>query len=76
MGAQYRRLSAETGDDLLRRTEYLLGRLEISSPFKGKTPADEQGIVEETLASGSTNANPRPVNADDVRGLLRELFAV
>lgn len=46
----------------------------LVSPFRGCRIKDEEGIVAETLASGSTAANPRAVTADDVRIVLERVF--
>ena len=74
MGEKYDRLSEVLGEDLLDGTRGLLNRLRLESPFHGKPIRDRQGIIEETLVSGSTAANPRPVNAADVNDMLDELF--
>lgn len=74
MGDKYRRLSGALNKDLLNVTRGLLARLRIESPFRGQPVRDREAIVEETLASGSTAANPRPVTAEDVNTLLDQLF--
>ena len=76
MGEKYARLSTATGADLLHEVERLLGRLGIASPFAGKPFADPGEIVQETLASGSTKANPRAATAEDVMRILTTLTAV
>ena len=72
----------------LARVEGLLGRpfprivddfireFGIVSPLKGVSPdaATREAIVRETLASGSTAANPRPVDAAAANALLDSLF--
>jgi alcohol dehydrogenase class IV len=75
MGGKYGRLSEAAGGDLLGLTRRLLTALRIESPFAGRRLDDVAGIVAETLASGSTAANPRVVAAADVEALLRTLFA-
>ncbi len=52
----------------------LIRRLGIQSPFAGKPLTDRARMIEETLASGSTAANPRPVVAIDVDRILDEIF--
>lgn len=53
----------------------LLAGLAIRSPFAGRPHPDTEGIVRETLASGSTAANPRPVSAADIGTILSRLYA-
>lgn len=74
MGPKYDRLGNEIGNDLLSETRRLLEVLDIRSPFAGRALEDRDAVVEETLASGSTAANPRPVTAADVEALLDGLF--
>ncbi|MBL7115189.1 MAG: iron-containing alcohol dehydrogenase [Kiritimatiellae bacterium] len=75
MGAKVDRLSEAMGGDVFSRVQELMRILQLVSPFGGKWIQDEDAIVRETLASGSTAANPRDVTGDDVRQILRELFA-
>lgn len=75
MGAKYDRLSTIAGGDLLPAMQRLIGDLAIASPFAGRRLVDRDWIVNETLASGSTAANPRKVSAADVDTLLDSLFA-
>jgi alcohol dehydrogenase class IV len=49
-------------------------QMHLASPFPGTRLADDDAIVREVLASGSTNANPRPVTAEHVQKLLEDLF--
>lgn len=74
MGEKYARVSRAIGDDVTSTVRGLLNTLDIRSPFKGQQVKDRVGIIQETLASGSTAANPRPVAADDVDRLLTSLF--
>ena len=67
-------VSAIVGGDLIQCTEALLERLGVTSPFKGQSVEDQDGIVNETLASGSTKANPRKVTKRDVKAMLKKLF--
>ncbi len=71
---KYQRLSELLGGDLLGWIETMMRRFRISSPFSGQALIDEEGIVAETLASGSTKANPREVTESDIRDLLAKLF--
>lgn len=74
MGARYDALSDALGGDALARVDAMMQTLQLAAPFSGQALPDEDAVVEETLASGSTKANPRTVTADDVRGMLARLF--
>lgn len=74
MADKYDRIAALLGGDPLAEAKDLLATLGVRSPFAGERVADMDGIVAETLASGSTAANPRPVGEADVRRLLRSIF--
>jgi len=63
------------GKDVLDRTDEMIAGMGIVSPFAGAEIIDREGIVRETLASGSTAANPRPVTEADVHTLLDAIFA-
>jgi alcohol dehydrogenase class IV len=75
IGHKYARMSQAVGGDLLTCVRKLLAHVAIVSPFRGQTLRDEARIVAETLASGSTRANPKPVEAADIQWLLHQLFA-
>ena len=74
MGGKYGALGSALGGDLLDTVHGLLSRLRLESPFRGKPLRDRDAVVRETLASGSTAANPRPVDAQDVANMLDALF--
>ena len=74
IGPKYAQMSAAIGADLLDAACRLLSALCIESPFAGQPPADREWLVRETLASGSTAANPREVTAPDVEDLLARIF--
>ncbi len=74
MGVKYTILSETLGGDLLAITDRLINSLEIHSPFKGRVITDRAKVIEETLASGSTAANPRKVTAEDIDHLLDLIF--
>ena len=74
MGEKYVRMSRTIGADLLEKTRYFIKTFKIESPFAGQTVRDRQGIVRETLESGSTKANPRPIMEKDVEFLLDKIF--
>lgn len=71
---KYARMSEMAGEDLLSYVQSMGGKLGIQNPFVGKHLHDPEMVIEETLASGSTKANPRPVTAEDVSTLLNTLF--
>lgn len=71
---KYERMNTVIGGDLLAKTQHFLDVLGLESPFAGKPVQNRKWIVEETLASGSTAANPRPVTAKDVEYLLEKIF--
>jgi len=74
MGAKYAALGGLVGGDLLEHVSRLLDELGITSPFAGQPVADRDAIVRETLASGSTRANPRPVGEAEAGELLDAIF--
>jgi alcohol dehydrogenase class IV len=74
MGAKYDALAAVLGADPVTRVAALMEAMKIVSPFAGQDIIDRDGIVRETLASGSTAANPRSVTEADVEELLSEIF--
>jgi alcohol dehydrogenase class IV len=53
-----------------------MAAVSLESPFPALTLRDVPAIVEETLSSGSTAANPRSVDASAVEFLLRKIFSV
>jgi alcohol dehydrogenase class IV len=73
MGGKYESLCAAVGGDILDWTSATMRELGIQNPFAGITFEDVDAIVAETLASGSTKANPRTVNEADVHELLQAL---
>lgn len=75
VGAKYDAMARALGGDPQRRVEALLERLEVRSPFRGQPVRDRAAIVAETVDAWSTRANPRPITAADVDGLLDRLFA-
>jgi alcohol dehydrogenase class IV len=71
---KYDTLSQVVGTDFLERVQDLLDALRIASPFKGRSLKEKEKIINETLVSGSTAANPRTIVAVDVEFILREIF--
>ncbi|MFH1369014.1 MAG: iron-containing alcohol dehydrogenase [Elusimicrobiota bacterium] len=74
MGKKYKYISTDTGIDFLERAQVLLDMLMIKSPFKGREIIEKEKIIDETLESSSTAANPKPITRGDVEFLLKELF--
>lgn len=74
IGQKYDMMSGAIGMDLIKRVETLLKELNIAAPFRGKKLVEKERIVKETLASGSTAANPKKITAGDVESILAELF--
>ena len=74
LGARYERLCAAVGGDLVQVIHRMVEELAIRSPFAGQPMPDRARIIEETLASASTAANPRPVGASDVEALLARMW--
>ncbi|HOW87034.1 MAG TPA: iron-containing alcohol dehydrogenase [Candidatus Omnitrophota bacterium] len=71
---KYALMSQAVGMDLLQKVHELQKTLKITSPFKGKPLAEKEKIIVETLASGSTAANPKPITRQDVEYILNEIF--
>jgi len=69
-----RRLKARCGLDMEELVATWMEAMQLENPFKGKMIADTDAVVAETLASGSTRANPREVTANDLRWLLTRIF--
>lgn len=62
------------GCDVEELVAVWLRELSLPSPFRGQTIRDHEAIIKETMASGSTAANPRPVTVPDVETLLADIF--
>lgn len=71
---KYEVMSQVVGTDFLRRITGILTELRISSPFKGKALLEKEMVIRETLKSGSTAANPKPITREDVIFILDEIF--
>ncbi|MEI7900178.1 MAG: iron-containing alcohol dehydrogenase, partial [bacterium] len=67
-------LKARHGLDVEAHVEAWLDAMKLDNPFAGRPVIDRDAFIRETLASGSTAANPRPVTADDVGALLDTLL--
>jgi alcohol dehydrogenase class IV len=75
IGKKYDRMCAAAGGDLRQTIAAMMQSLDIRSPFAGQPIRDRDAIVRETLESGSTAANPRPVSAADADALLTRIFS-
>jgi len=71
---KYNNISNLLGMDFLERIKFLLNELKIDSPFKGKQIIEREKIIEDTLGSGSTAANPKQIQRQDVEFLLNQIF--
>ncbi|MDD4024741.1 MAG: iron-containing alcohol dehydrogenase [Kiritimatiellae bacterium] len=67
-------LKNRLGIDVEALVAQWLGAMRLDNPFKGRRIADQKEVIRETLASGSTAANPRPVSAADAQSLLETIF--
>ena len=67
-------LQKRYGIDVEARMAMWLAAMKLDNPFAGVKVADRDAFVHETLASGSTAANPRPVTAEDVDALLEVII--
>ncbi|MFC1548720.1 iron-containing alcohol dehydrogenase family protein [Candidatus Omnitrophota bacterium] len=74
MGKKYDIISDVLGMDLTERVEILLEAFGITSPFKGRDIIEKEEVIKATLESGSTAANPKPIDRDDVEFMLKEIF--
>ncbi|MDX9867177.1 MAG: iron-containing alcohol dehydrogenase [Kiritimatiellia bacterium] len=70
LGDTLQDLRNRLGLDVERQTATWLEAMSLGNPFAGKPLPDREAVIRETLASGSTAANPRPVSAGDVSDLL------
>lgn len=75
IGAKYDQLSGALGGDAIAASAALLRSMGIASPLAGQPIHERERIVAETLASGSTAANPKKIDAADVNWMLDRLFA-
>lgn len=71
---KYNKLSEICGADLIRQIDYLIRHLNISNPFKGLQILNHHDIIDSTLQSGSTAANPKPIITTDIDYMLGRLF--
>lgn len=74
MGEKYNEISKAIGIDFEERIEQLLSMGDIKSPFIGKEMSAKEKIMQATLNSGSTAANPKKIEANDVEFILKNIF--
>lgn len=74
-GSKYDHLSTALGGDLLETILKLRKRLNVTAPFRGQPLREADLIIQETLASGSTRANPKLITRADVEWILERLFS-
>lgn len=63
-------LKQRHGLDVEAKVQTWLEAMRLENPLAGRAVADRDAFIRETLASGSTAANPRPVTAEDAAALL------
>jgi alcohol dehydrogenase class IV len=63
-------LKKRHGLDVEAKVASWLEAMRLENPLAGQTVADRDAFIRETLASGSTAANPRAVSAEDASSLL------
>ncbi|MDD5455401.1 MAG: iron-containing alcohol dehydrogenase [Candidatus Margulisbacteria bacterium] len=73
---KYQDLSRIAGDDLIKKIEVLKQLFKIPEFFKGKEIIKKEQIINYTINSGSTRANPKDITREDVEWLLKQLFEV
>ena len=72
--SKYDHLSSALDGDLLETILKLMGRLNLTSPLQGLPLREAELIIQETLASGSTKANPKFITRADVEWMLERVF--
>ena len=72
--SKYDNLGKAVGGDLQATIRNLMQQLGMTSPFTGKPLREKELIIAETLASGSTKANPKSITRADVEWMLEKLF--
>jgi alcohol dehydrogenase class IV len=73
---KYAEMSRIVKKDLLDETKRLLQVFGLEDALKGCELTDKDAIITDTLASGSSAANPRDVTERDVDKILNKLFSV
>ena len=75
LGGKYEAMGRALGGDPITRVADFTRVLGIVSPFMGQPLREQEGIIGEALASGSTQANPKTIDRADIEWLLGRLFA-
>ncbi len=73
---KYARLKTILGTDVEARALDLNKAMGVTNPFDGQALSDRDAVITETLASGSTGANPREADHAALDGILDRLFSV
>jgi alcohol dehydrogenase class IV len=63
-------LKTRHGIDVQKQVHEWLSAMQLPNPLADAHIADRDAMIGETLASGSTAANPRPVSADDAAAIF------
>jgi len=71
---KYARLETILGSAVEDRATALNKTMGITNPFSGQALVDLDAVITETLASGSTKANPRDVDSVAINSVLNGLF--
>lgn len=74
IGSKYQKMCQVIGDDLLKKINHLLEKFKIPKTIPSiNNMTNWNKIIDETMASGSTAANPVPVTPDKVKCLLQKI---
>lgn len=71
---KYEVLSKLTGEDLIKKINFLKNIMKITNVFKGKEIIRKKEIIDYTLKSGSTKASPKDINETDIVLMLNQIF--
>ncbi|MFC1504113.1 iron-containing alcohol dehydrogenase [Spirochaetota bacterium] len=71
---KYSILSENAGGDLLEKVHDMNTLFSISNPFKDKEIKNKNDIIQATVSSGSTKANPVRVTENIVNDLINKIF--
>ncbi|MBP5321579.1 MAG: iron-containing alcohol dehydrogenase [Kiritimatiellae bacterium] len=67
------RLKARYGIDIPAQVDAWMRAMTLPNPFRGAPIPDREAVIRETLASGSTKANPVPITEANLSPLLDEI---
>ena len=68
------RINALYGIDIPQLVDEWMRAMNLPNPFQGQTISDPEAVIRETLASGSTRANPVPITETNLPHLLSEIM--